>query len=273
MDKSFLVKLIGFHGTLLHGDPLVWDRWRWLVRRLPVVKNPYRLLDVGCGTGAFTIGAARCGYDALGLSWDSRNQQVAAQRAALCNAAQARFEVLDVRSLDTRVDLESGFDIAVCLETAEHILDDRKLLRDIAACLKPGGWLLFSAPNRYYRPIDYGDIGPFETVEQGWHVRRGYTPGMLHELSGEAGLICEEISFCGGFLSQKLTRLWRIFACVSPILALAMTFPLRLFPILLDGWLRSLWGWPDFSICMVAYKPRFGSTLCVPRSVDCQVSQ
>src|SRR5215831_19166903 len=89
MYKSVLVRLFGFPATLVHGDTLVLDRWRWLKRRLPQTANGEKLIDVGCGTGAFTIGAARRGYVALGLSWDERNQAEATRRAAICRADQA----------------------------------------------------------------------------------------------------------------------------------------------------------------------------------------
>ena len=82
MSSSFLVKVFGFRGTLMHGDTLVLNRWRWLKKRLPVTANGETLLDVGCGTGAFTIGTARRGYHATGISWDERNQRVAAERGA-----------------------------------------------------------------------------------------------------------------------------------------------------------------------------------------------
>ena len=36
MDRSILVRWVGFPGTLVHGDPLVLDRWFWLCRHLPV---------------------------------------------------------------------------------------------------------------------------------------------------------------------------------------------------------------------------------------------
>src|SRR5689334_24813866 len=175
MDKSLLVRVFGFPATLVHGDTLVLDRWRWLKNRLPLTANGERLLDVGCGTGAFTIGAARRGYRALGLSWDERNQATAQYRAELCRTPGASFDVLDVRRLDTRSDLRDAFDVALCLECVEHILDDRKLIRDIAACLKPGGRLLLTTPNYDYRAITREDNGPFALAETGWHVRRGYT--------------------------------------------------------------------------------------------------
>ena len=82
----------------------------------------------------------------LGLSWSARNQEVAGYRARLCNARSAAFDVLDVRRLDTRQDLIGKYDVAICCETIEHIIDDRKLIVDIAGCLKPGGRLLLTTP-------------------------------------------------------------------------------------------------------------------------------
>src|SRR5947209_3467752 len=120
-DESLLVKIAGFPATLIHGDPLILDRWFWLEKRLPKTNNNERLLDVGCGSGAFTIGAALRGYRALGLTWDERDQCVAAERAAICKAPSASFGILDVRKLDTRADLIRSFDVAICLETVEHI--------------------------------------------------------------------------------------------------------------------------------------------------------
>jgi 2-polyprenyl-3-methyl-5-hydroxy-6-metoxy-1,4-benzoquinol methylase len=50
----------------------------------------------------------------------------------LCDARNAVFELLDIRRLGQRKDLFESFAVAICLETVEHILDDRKLLRDMS---------------------------------------------------------------------------------------------------------------------------------------------
>ena len=256
--SSGLVKLIGFPATLVHGDTTVVDRWLWLKARLPETRNGESLIDIGCGTGAFTIGAALRGYSSLGLSWDERNQNMAASRAKLCKAEGARFEIQDLRVLDQRQDLKERFDYAICFENIEHILNDRKLLEDVARCLKPGGRLLLTAPNYHYRPITPNEKGPFSKTEDGWHVRRGYSVGMLEELCEIAGLRIEKQSYCSGFLSQKIAYVMRWLTRVHPLLAWAVVLPLRALPPLFDRPVTFLLGWPYFSICIEAYKPRFG---------------
>jgi SAM-dependent methyltransferase len=258
LDRSALVRILGFPATLLQGDTLIVDRWLWLRRRLPVTRNGERLLEVGCGSGAFTIGAARRGYRAVGLSWDEANQAVALERAKLCGVDDIAFPIQDARQLDQQAAFAGQFDVVLCFETIEHILDDRKLMRDMARCLKPGGRLLLTTPNYYYRAISPEDDGPFETRETGWHVRRGYSAEMLKELCRHGGLLVEEISSCSGFFSQKVTALWR--AIKGPIqLRFLLTLPLRVLPLLLDAMIAKVTAWPDYSICVVACKPRFDS--------------
>jgi SAM-dependent methyltransferase len=257
MNRSLLVKLFGFPATMAHGDPLMLDRWNWLKKRLPRTLDGDRLIDIGCGTGAFSIGAARRGYKVLGLSWDERNQTVANERAVMCGAHSATFEILDVRRLDERVDLAGKFDVAICFENIEHIIDDRKLVRDITASLTPGGRLLLTTPQFFYHPISAGDRGSFPKVENGGHVRRGYTPAMLEELCREAGLKVERTSYCSGFLSQKVAGVLRLLSGIHPLAGWAATLPLRALPPVLDWLITPAIGWPYYCICLEAYKPRF----------------
>jgi hypothetical protein len=45
---------------------------------------------------------ARLGYEGLGLSWNERNQRVAAQRAAICGTASlVKFEIQDPKPRPT----------------------------------------------------------------------------------------------------------------------------------------------------------------------------
>ena len=254
MDKSALVRLFGYKAAFLHGDPLMYDRWRFVCKHLPVTRNNESVFDVGCGSGAYTIGAAKRGYRAIGLSWDEQNQMKASHRAKLAGAV-AEFPIGDARVLDQLQGNHGAFDYVISLENIEHIIDDKKLIKDLAACLKPGGWLILSTPNKDYKAISSYDNGPFSKTEDGWHVRRGYTSAMLKELAMSNGLVVEEIGSCSGFFSQKLTKPLRM----NPgwhILAWAIVLPLRFLPLLFDRLIRNLTGFPDFSLTLVAYKPR-----------------
>ncbi len=208
--SSALVRVLGFPATLIHGDTLVLDRWLWLKKHLePVPAVSKTLIDVGCGSGAFTLGAARLGYRSLGLTWDNRGNTVAEERAKICNVPLASFEVQDVRNLGEREDFRDKFDVAICCECIEHILNDARLMRDIAACLKPSGKLLLTTPNFYFRPMSPDEEKMISTVEDGGHVRLGYTPDDLTRIALPAGFEVEEIGYCSGVLSQRTTTLLR----------------------------------------------------------------
>lgn len=254
--RVLLTRLLGSSAGLVQGDTLTWDRWRWLAARLPSTRNGEELLDVGCGTGAFTIRAAQRGYEALGLTWDETDSAVARRRAELVGAKRASFTICDVRFLDEQLELRERFDVALCCENMEHILDDFRLARAMFGCLRPGGRLLLTTPNYLYRPISPGDMGPFRKVEDGWHVRRGYTPAALREVLSSAGFSVEEISYCSGFFSQKTTAVLRRFGGRGYVAGWLLTLWMRPLIPPADAVFHRLFRYPLYSIAAVAYKPR-----------------
>ncbi len=243
------IRLAGPRSLLLLGDTLVLDRWRWLKSRLP--SAPASLVDVGCGNGWLAINCASLGHHALGLGWDGPDIKKAKKRAAAFGY-DIRFEVQDIRMLSTRYDLKERFDVATCFEAIEHVIDDAAVMRSLASMLRPGGRLVLTTPNQEYIPMDSGDAGPFSVVEDGQHVRKGYTPERLSYLTEQADLEVTEIGFCSGWSSQKVTTLLRgLTRRIGYGPAWALTLPLRVVPPLLDNQDQA---YPPYSICMVATK-------------------
>jgi len=251
---SPLIRLLGWPLPLFHSETAVLDRWLWIRAHLPRRDDSPYLVDIGCGSGAFSIGSALRGYRALGLSWDTRNRNVASHRATLAGANTARFELQDLRALDARPDLRGKFDVALMCEVIEHIIDDMKLVRDVAATLKPNGTLLLTTPNAFAPALDPSHDGPFPKVEDGGHVRKGYTPERLIELCRSADLEPQEISYCTGFISQMLFILYFRLSRINRTIAWLAVHPFRLFPPLLDARLSRFAPRPPYSICLVARK-------------------
>ena len=118
------------------------------------------------------------------------------------------FRIIDLREIEAHRAELPRFDQVICLETIEHVLDDQGLVSSLAAMLEPGGRLLLSTPFAGHRPLYTEELAP-EPVEDGSHVRYGYTPERLAELARRAGLEVADEGFISGVVAQKLTDLMR----------------------------------------------------------------
>jgi SAM-dependent methyltransferase len=245
-----VLRLFGSWILLLHGDPMVLDRWRWISRRL-YGGSGKRLLDAGCGNGWLAANASRRGFQVLGLGWADSDLE-RARRRCQSFGLPAEFEVQDLRGLDARKGLYDQFDTVVCSETIEHILDDQHLMRSLARVLRPGGRLLLTTPNVNFTPIG-GDVR-VETVENGGHVRKGYGADDLKKLCDCADLDVVEMNGCSGHASQLLAMVLRSLAArMGYPAAWALTLPLRVVPLVLP--FETL-ARPHYSICLYASKAR-----------------
>ena len=248
--ENILVRLIGYKATVLHGDTAVFDRYTWLKKHL--LPGPSRTLDAGCGSGAFTMYAAKIGNQATGISFDKRNNEIAAQRAKILNIHNIKFIDGDLRKLGEMSGTLGKFDQIICFETIEHILDDKKLIKDFSSLLKPDGRLLLTAPYKYSKHL-YGDDKNLSTHEDGGHVRIGYTHKEMADLLEKSGFKIQVLEYITGYISQQLINLQRILAKINSKLAWLIIFPSRIFQFL-DPVLAKIIDYPYLSIGIVAIK-------------------
>lgn len=249
--SDLMMRVLGWRSLLIHGDPCVLDRWLWLRPRLR--PGPLRTLDAGCGNGAFSISAARVGNEVLATSFSERELDDARRRTALLGLQGVDFEVLDLREIEQHRAQLGSFDQIICLETIEHLTDDEGLLVSLAGLLRPGGRVLLTTPFEEHRPL-YSEERHPSPVEDGSHVRYGYSAARLRELALAAGLEPQGVGYVSGVVSQRLTSLMRRLTLrVGRMPAWALMLPLRAL-VVLDRPLTRLTRHPYLSIAMVAVK-------------------
>ena len=246
-----MLRAFGWSPLLIHGDPCVLDRWLWLRGQLH--KGPERTFDAGCGNCAFSIYARRSGNEVVAASFSEREQDDARRRAEMVGASGIEFHTIDLRELEARRAALGRFDQVICMETIEHLRDDEGLVRTLVEMLEPGGRLLLTAPFDGHHPLYSEDPEP-RGVEDGSHVRFGYSQQRLRDLATAAGLEVESEAIVSGVVSQKLTTLMRrASARVGLPAAWALVLPLRLL-VVLDRPLSRLLRYPYLSVALRGVK-------------------
>ncbi len=253
-----LLRTLGWRSLLIHGDPSVLDRWLWLRRYLR--SGNLRTFDAGCGNGAFSIYAAFVGNQVVAASFSAEEQEAARRRAELVGAREIDFRKLDLRELDDHRESLGEFDQIICFETVEHVLRDQDLVRSLSAMLKPGGRLLLSAPFEGHHPLHSEPREP-SPVEDGSHVRYGYSQPALRELALGAGLEVMEEGFVSGVISQRLTNLMRrLEGRLGVPAAWALLLPLRPL-VVFDRVLSKALRYPYLSVTLCSAKGSPGAGL------------
>jgi SAM-dependent methyltransferase len=101
-----------------------------------------RLLDVGCGTGAFLAAARDAGYEVTGIDFAED----------LVGFARSRFGLDSVHacSLESFAGQEQpgSFDVVTLFEVLEHQDDPSAFIASIKRLLRPQGFVALSVPNR-----------------------------------------------------------------------------------------------------------------------------
>ena len=246
--ELFLIRVFGFLPTVLFGDSAVFDRWIWLKKNLKI--GDIRTLDAGCGSGAFAMYAAKTGSDTTGISFEERNNRIASERAEILNLKNVKFIQGDLRKLEDMKKI-GEFNQIICFETIEHIKDDRKLLKDFYSVLLSGGILLLTAPYKFYKHLPGDNISD---VEDGGHMRWGYTHKEMKNLLNEAGFEVLKEEYVSGIITQILICIERKLSRIIPhSLVWIVLFPFRIF-VLFDSFLTKLFNYPYLSVAIIAVK-------------------
>jgi SAM-dependent methyltransferase len=138
---------------------LVWragqDRRLALIQRYVSLEGA-RMLDIGCGIGAYVRKLQEFSNYVYGIDIDAPRVRQA-KTGSLAVAVSERLPFAD-----------HSFDMVLMNEVIEHVQDDKQTLRDACRVVRPGGHVVIYAPNRFY---------PFET--HGVYLGKRYVFGNI----------------------------------------------------------------------------------------------
>lgn len=180
-----------------------------------------KILDAGAGFGQYTYWLSSQNKNWNIFSVDVKEEQVADCNKFFkqINRNNVLFAVEDL----TVYRKENAYDLVVCVDVMEHILEDVKVFRNYAASLKQGGMLIISTPSDQ-GGSDVNADSDTSFIEE--HVRDGYNIKEIEEKILGAGFSKVEARFSYG-IPGKIS--WRL-SMKYPIQALGVT---KLFFILL----------------------------------------
>ncbi len=145
-------------------------------------KNAANILDAGAGFGQYTYWLYSKNHNWKILSVDVKEEQVAD-----CNnffqkigAKNVKFEVQDL----TKYVNPDAYDLVVCVDVMEHILEDVQVFKNYYASMKPGATLIISTPSDQGGSDVHGDEES-SFIEE--HVRDGYNINEIQDKLKSAG--------------------------------------------------------------------------------------
>jgi len=128
-----------------------------------------QLLDAGSGFGQYSYYMSSMSRNWKLLGVDVKEEQIedCNQFFKKINRTNIRFEVADL----TKFKKENQYNLILCVDVMEHVLEDVEVFKNFHASLAPGGMLLISTPS------DQGGSDVKEDEDTSFieeHVRDGY---------------------------------------------------------------------------------------------------
>jgi SAM-dependent methyltransferase len=186
---------LGIGKPIAYGASGVGKRLRALGRLWPLRGG--RLLDIGCGNGAYTLELA-AGFDEVhGIEIEPERLGELERRLAAPGApANVRAALMSAEALEFP---DASFDVVTAIEVIEHIVDLDRALDEVRRVLRPGGAFLITCPNRWF---------PFElhSFVLPWPGGRRSFPGRWFPLLPYLPPLHRRIATARNFASGELRR-------------------------------------------------------------------
>jgi SAM-dependent methyltransferase len=170
-------------GHLDAASPAAFHRRRLVVgRAMRGRTSPERILDVGCGRGELLSELGHAFPSARLAGADVSMESLEQTRQVVGGAELFELDLGDPQALTAHPDQLGRYDLVVCSEVLEHLVDDALAARHLRALLGPGGHLVATVPG--------GKLSRFDEVIG---HQRHYRPRELGSLFERAGLTVETV--------------------------------------------------------------------------------
>ena len=143
-----------------------------------LTKKSGKALDLGCGTGNYTLELARRGFDVVGIDASVRMVEMARKKGANCTVGDAYSIPFP----------DGSFDLVMSITMFEFIHDPEKVLGEIHRVLKPGGEVIIGTMNGRSAWFLFKRLKSL-FVETAYRYARFYTPSELESLLRKAGFV------------------------------------------------------------------------------------
>jgi SAM-dependent methyltransferase len=137
--------------------------------------NGKTFLDIGCGSGLFSIAAARLGARVFGIDLDPISVETSQKNAQkwLSDSTTTTFQVASILNIDQLdwVDNSDHFDIVYSWGVLHHTGNMAKAMENAAKMIKPGGTFVISIYNRHFTSPVWVPIKRFYNWLPDWGQR------------------------------------------------------------------------------------------------------
>jgi SAM-dependent methyltransferase len=177
-----LLDLLLLRSWHIHRELKAWPRFN----------GEFEMMDAGSGFGQYSFYIASRNPRAHITAVDVKEEQIADCNNffSRCGLTNARFSFGDL----TKPHATDAYDLVLCVDVMEHILEDVDVFRNFHRAMKAGAMLLISTPS------DQGGSNADEHGESfiGEHVRDGYPVEEMRQKLSTAGFEKTEILYSYG---------------------------------------------------------------------------
>ena len=147
VDKNFIgfdkYRLSGaYHWRELDENPSYRRKVDLIIDRLDPGQ---RVLDIGCGDGAYLSLIAGASREAVGVDADEDAVRLANEHLSAAGISNVTCKQMVISAIPG-ADLGGTFDVAYSMDVIEHLPDPAELVQAAAAVLRPNGILIVGTP-------------------------------------------------------------------------------------------------------------------------------